>query len=218
MTKYSFFQRSIILKSVGVIAIILSLTACSNLLRPIPANKTGYMINVSIPATQFDIKKENVTTHPATILVEDFSVAPAFSSRYFTYKKTSVIYDRDYYDYFFVAPNVQITDILHRWIVHTIPLQVLNDNDLQKPDYILQGKIDQLYIDIENPLSQQAVLKISVRLLKNTAEGETLIFQKGYQSLIPIQHITGTNFVNAWSTGLKDILNQIQQDLVAFTK
>jgi ABC-type uncharacterized transport system auxiliary subunit len=170
--------------------------------------KTAYILNVPTPT-----KTQSTAVKNASLFIESTTISPVFSSRYFTYRKSTVVYDNDYYNYFFIPASTQVNEALHQWITNAnLFSTVLNDQDIQKPTYILQTNITKLYVDYIN---QQAVIALTINLLKTTDTGATLVFQKNYESSLPVNNFDGSTLINTWSIGLKNILAQMMDDLRA---
>ena len=116
-----------------------TLASCS-LSRPTPVKRT-FLLEPTPPAAATGTPK------PASVRVGVVNVAAPFRGKTFVYRESDLRYEADYYDEFFIAPAIMISDATAKALAasnvfrRVVPFGAASDEG----DYMLDGFVSELY-------------------------------------------------------------------------
>lgn len=164
-----------------------------------------------------DVPQRSVITFDSdasAVLIRTLNVSPPYENKGFVYLKGEHMYVSDFYNEFFIEPGPMLTEAVRKWLsgsgifanVTSIPGEIV-------PDYILEGTVTSLYGDYSQENQYYAVIGIQFFLTSEATAASEIVFQKHYQRKIPFNINTPQALVNAWNTGLKEILTEFEKNL-----
>ena len=164
-----------------------------------------------------DVQPRSVITSDrdaSSLLIRTLNVSPLYENKGFVYLKGEHMYVSDFYNEFFIEPGPMLTEAVRKWLsgsgifanVTSIPGEIV-------PDYILEGTVTSLYGDYSQENRYYAVIGIQFFLISEATAASEIVFQKHYQHNIPFNTNTPQALVNAWNTGLKEMLTEFEKNL-----
>ena len=161
---------------------------------------------------------QEITKQPkslnAILEVRTFTINSKFSSRQLVYRVSEFRYVPDYYDEFFVAPAVMITETTRNWLADAgIFTMVLEPGSSISPSYVLEGSIPECYADVRNKAEPSAVLKMQVFLMKRDKSVDSLVWSHTYETKECMKDTSGESFVDALNRCLQTVLQNMQTDI-----
>jgi cholesterol transport system auxiliary component len=186
--------------------LFLTLMGCTTLSKNYP-QRNYYILNVSN-------QERNVSPVSGTVLeVQRFEISPSFAGTEFVYRKGDLSYQSDFYNQFFRAPGLLITEQVRKWLSESGPFKYVVDSTYGQPNYILEGNVMELYGDFRASNTPKAVLGIQFFLIDETPVNPKIIFQNNYQREVALSSNSPGELVKGWNEALKQILTALDEDL-----
>lgn len=187
----------------------ISLTGCISLGKSPSQNR--FMLNMNIaPKT---------IAHPAaaTLQVNTLSILPQYAGNEFVYRTSEQNYLTDYYNVFFISPDLQLTQITADYLTKKKIFAYVGNslNLLNNPTYTLNGTVMALYADYRNRMKPTADISIHFYLMRGDAR---VVLDKTYTQAVPLQAKNSTSLVNAWNVGMTNIMYNLSHDLSVVIK
>ena len=190
------------------IVVILGLSACAKLQRSYP-ERNYYILSV---ADNNNPNKQAV--YSATLEVDRLQISPSFSGREFVYRKGELSYESDFYNQFFRAPVLLITDEVIKYLSRSGPFRHVVDSTANlNTDFTLQGNVSELYGDFRARRAPKAVLAIQFFLIDDRPTNPVIVFQNNYRREIALSSNSPSILVEGWNEALEQILAALQEDL-----
>ena len=187
------------------LALALLLGGCS-LSKPYPSKRFFYA-DVERGGEQPELGRH-------VLRVETFEIAPAFAGKSLVSRVSEEEYVADYYAEFFSAPDTMVTSELRQWLDDGGVFQaVLGPGSVMNVDRLLEGTIDQFYLDLREPGVPRAVLSFYSRLIDDSGPEPEVIFNRRYSSSIPLTSTKPEDAVVGWTQGLKQMFADLEMDL-----
>jgi len=172
-----------------------------------PPAKTSYVLSAPRPA------KAPSAVGSAILQVVPMRISPRFNGRSFVYRQSPSQYQTDFYHDFLVAPANLVQEEVVHWLSDSgLFASVSSSAGPLPPDFLLQGRITELYGDYSSK-SPSARLAISFMLLDRHTTDHPVQLQQDYHSDVPLAGHETEALVEAWNAGLTDILNRLEEDL-----
>src|SRR5215510_10626727 len=94
-------------------------------------------------------KGDRLPAAPGALLrLHRFRVARLFEGKEFVYRKSEFDYESDFYNVFFLAPRIMISDEVNRWLSRSGRFEeVLDPQSSKAPTHVLEGTVTALYGD-----------------------------------------------------------------------
>lgn len=185
------------------------MTACAKLERSYP-ERNYYMLNFS---RNSDLKTR-IQYKDKILVVNHFSVSPGSIGTEFTYRVGDESYKSDFYNQFFRPPGALISEEVRRWLTDSELFQyVLYSPSGTKPDYILDGNVNELYGDFREVITPKAVLGMQFFVTDQNSTSENVMFYKNYKKEIPINSRSAKDLVQGWNEALTQTLTEFERDL-----
>lgn len=182
------------------------LPACVRLERQSP-DKTSYVLAAERPPAPATHIRSGI------LQITPLRISRRFAGRGFVYRQAESRYQIDFYNQFLISPAGMVQEEIVRWLSASgLFAAVSSSAGPLPPDYLLQGRINDLHGDYR---SQQpaAVLAISFMLLDQRGVGSPLLLDRDYRSRIPLNGTSPQALIDAWNAALTRILGDLENDL-----
>ncbi len=141
-------------------------------------------------------------------------VAPQFERQGFVYRKSDTKYERDFYNEFFEPPSVLFRQVTGYWMNESdLFSSVIGATDPDRADWLIEGRVDQLYADVRDRGAPKSVLRISYTLFDDRSSTLDAVFKKTYQVEIEAERASAAAFLAAWNQALARVLVELEADL-----
>ena len=191
---------------IASVAAMATLSSCS-LSRPAPVKRT-FLLEPAMPAVA-------ATPRPTSVRVGVVSVAAPFRGKAFVYRESELKYDADYYDEFFVAPAIMLSEATAKALTaanvfrRVVPFGAAADDG----DYVLDGFVSELYGDVRNPAAPVAVITAAFYLSPTNVVAPGVIWSREYRQRVAASNASPEAMAKAWNTALSAILADLARDL-----
>lgn len=149
-----------------------------------------------------------------SLLINDTTIAPAFSDNQFVYRLSKVTYSKDFYNIFFIPVNQQISNILYNAFQKSAAFSDVEPiNSLLTTKYILKTNIIDIYADYQVRSQPTAVLNIQATLYKQENNKFKILLQKTYHGSQALKIHNSETLVAGWSDDLTKILPKLISDV-----
>jgi uncharacterized lipoprotein YmbA len=157
---------------------------------------------------------EPLVTLPGTMLkVRKFRASPAFEGKQLVYRTSDASYEEDFYNEWFVPPNVMLTQQVMNWLATAGLFQYVMDSSGPLPaSHILEGTLTALYGDYR-ATRIKAVLGLQFFLLHDEAGSTNIIWHKEYRKEVDVIAPTTEALVSGWNAALRHVLSVLDEDL-----
>lgn len=169
--------------------------------------KISYVLSAQQPTSAPMVKLSGV------LQITPLRISPRFAGRSFVYRQGTSRYQADFYREFLVSPASLVQEAIERWLsAKGLFSEVSASSGPIPPDFILQGRIIDLYGDFH---SQQpaGVLEIAFLLLDHHAAGNPIRLNRNYRSEVPLNSTSADALVDGWNTALAEILDNLARDI-----
>lgn len=145
--------------------------------------------------------------------VERPAVASLFAQKGFTYRTGESTYDNDFYNEFFAPPGTVVQSALVSWLRESGRFAEVGGDGLLDPDWILTGRVEQLYADLRSGGAPRAILELELRLVDARVPSRDVVFAARYRREEQAGEASGRAIVDAWSRALADVATELEGDL-----
>ena len=147
------------------------------------------------------------------LILMEFTAISEFRGNQFIYKNNSH-YIKDYYNRFFTPPEKKIQNKCAQWLNSA---DIFNSASSTKStisfsDFILKGKILEIYCDRSDSNASYAIIKIRFNLIEYN-ETNKAIMEKDLSSMIKFNSFTPANLITAWTKCLEDIFKDLESEI-----
>lgn len=207
MKKNRIFKQ-ILLPYISIL-IILLFSGCSIIsLDKKEPEKKFYSFN-QINSLQQSIKSKTLLV---TLVLMDFTSTSEFNTDQFIYKKKNQ-YIKDYYNRFFLPPEKMIQTQCTEWLKNTdLFKKISTESQLALSDFVLKGKLLEIYCDLTNSSASYAIIKIQFSLIKYD-KTDKIVMQKDLYSRVEFKNFSSENLVNAWTKCLENIFQNLESEI-----
>ena len=150
---------------------------------------------------------------PGTVLdIRKFRAAPPLG-RELVYRETDARYESDFYNEWFVIPDVMLTQQTTNWLAAAGLFQhVMDSSGSLVPTHILEGMVTALYADYRaNPA--KAVIGLQFVLIHDKAASADLIWHNHYRNEVEVRERSPEALVSGWNKALQITLTSLETDL-----
>lgn len=205
-------KTQILLIGCLLMCVQLVLPACMHLEQPFP-EKQYYLLDAEPGQAQ---QGGNLK---AALRVQPFTISSYCKNPEFVYRLNTFEYESDFYNAFFVAPDLMFTEQTALWLEGADIFEtVLPQGSGLLPDYMLEGHIIRLHGDYSGFGPAKAILAMQFALLRADTSTEPVIFFKRYVMEIKLAGRTPEYLVRGWNQALADILGKLETDLRRFAR
>jgi len=147
-----------------------------------------------------------------SISVRNFAVSPRYESGELVLRQGEFNYTADFYNRFFVSPEVLVTEETRAWLKDSGMFRnVLEPGSHAIAQYILEGSITTIQGDYrKTPL---AVLEIQFLVSEGAEARGKILMQKDYRKEIPLPKAEAKALVQGLNQALAQILQDFEADL-----
>lgn len=201
-------SRGAAFAAVACIAAITFLASCS-LSRPAPV-KGMFLLEPTMPAAA-------ATPKPNSVRVGVVTVAAPFRGKTFVYRDGELRYEADYYDEFFVAPAIMMSEAAAKALNasnvfrRVVPFGAAAEDG----DYVLDGFVSEFYADARAKAAPVAVITVTFYLTPTNVAAPGVVWSREYQQRAAASGTSAVEMAKAWSAALTKILADLTQDLAA---
>lgn len=163
--------------------------------------------------------KREGESHPASagrgmLHLRRFNVNQAFESPSFVYRTGESSWEADYYNAFFVSPDVMLSEQVSRWLRQSgLFSRVATRGSQVRADYLLEGNVISLHGDYRDPGRPEAVIEIEILLLRDNRGDAEILSQGEYRVREPVGGDRVEDLVAAWGRALASVLREAESDL-----
>lgn len=179
-------------------------TGCVKIKKAYP-DKRNYVLEAQRPDSS-----PRTPPRADSICVRNFTVSPRYESGELVYRHSELNYAADFYNRFFVSPEILVTEETRTWLKESGMFRnMLEPGSHAIPQYILEGYVATMQGDFRK--SPLAVLEIQFLVSDGADAPGRILMQKDYRREVPLPKAEA----NALVQGLNQALAQILQDLEA---
>ena len=150
---------------------------------------------------------------PGAVLdIRRFRATPPLG-RELVYRESDARYESDFYNQWFVMPDVMLAQQTTSWLMAAGLFQMVMDSSGSlPPTHILEGTVTALYGDYRaNPA--KAVLGLQFILVHDTAASRDMIWHNQYRKEVEVREQSPEALVSGWSEALRSILTALEADM-----
>jgi cholesterol transport system auxiliary component len=186
--------------------LFLTLMGCTSLNKNYP-ERNYYIFNVSI-------QQRNLSPVSGTVLdVPRFDISPSFAGTEFVYRIGDLSYQSDFYNQFLRPPASLITEGARKWLSESGLFKYVVNSSYGRPNYVLEGNVNELYGDFRAHDTPKAVLGIQFFLIDEAPANPKIIFQNNYRREVALSSKSPGELVKGWNEALQQILTALDEDL-----
>jgi len=188
-------------------ALLAIIGAGCSISRPYPEKQTFVLETHRPPSAP-------VATNAVLLRISPFTVVAPFDRQSFVYRLSDLNYEPDFYHQFIVSPAPLISGETRVWLDDAgVVRAVLNPGNKVIATHILEGNVTELFADLRDAKSAQAVLAIQFTVTDEQSPTARIVFHKSYRQALSLTQRTPEAMARAWSDDLTAILQQLETDL-----
>ncbi|MBE0535511.1 MAG: membrane integrity-associated transporter subunit PqiC [Phycisphaerae bacterium] len=154
------------------------------------------------------------TPAKGVLKVRRFAAASQYDTYEMVYRRSDLVYDSDFYNRFFASPTSLVAEKVRQWLSDSgVFAHVLDPFSGADFAYILEGNVLALYGDYRQKGRPQAVMAIQFTLIDEHRRRDSVLFQKDYHAVAPMEKEAASQLVLGFNACLADILLQLESDL-----
>jgi cholesterol transport system auxiliary component len=149
-----------------------------------------------------------------SVAVRRFHISRMYEKSEFVYQKGDLRFESDFYNVFFVSPDVMITEQLRQWLKDSgVFGQTVDPVSSIAPAYIIEGSVAKLLGDYRAPDLPKAHIEIQCLLVAADSPTPVAIFQKDYSRIVAIKGSDAASLAVGLNAGFQEILVEFEKDL-----
>jgi uncharacterized lipoprotein YmbA len=158
-------------------------------------------------------KGETMAAFPRTRLdVRRFRASSPLGKE-LVYRRSDGRYEADFYNQWFVVPDVMFTQQTTNWLMAAGLFQYVMDSSASvPPTHILEGTVTALYGDYRAKPAK-AVLSLQFVLLHEMAGSTEIIWHNQYRKEVEVREPRPEALVSGWNEALQMIFTDLETDL-----
>ena len=190
---------------IGTQILVWFLTGCVGLSKSQP-EKQYYALEVAREG-------QTIILLPGTLLdIRRFRATPPLG-RELVYRESDARYESDFYNQWFVAPDVMLSHQTASWLAAAGLFQlVLDSSGSLPPTHTLEGTVTALYGDYR-ATPPKAVLGLGFMLVNETAAAMDVMWLNQYRREVEVKEQSPEALVSGWNEALRSILAALEADL-----
>lgn len=152
-----------------------------------------------------------------TVRIDRVRVARAFERKRFVYQVGTDAFEEDFYNGFYAPPGELVRQTTGTWLGESgLFARVIGSTDGSAADWLLQARIDKLYVDFREQEQPRAILEIEYSLLDARKRQPTPSFDKRFGHATRATSRSAEAIAAAWGESLEAVLVALETDLRAF--
>jgi cholesterol transport system auxiliary component len=149
-----------------------------------------------------------------SLRIAHFRVARTYERVGFVYQTGADTWESDFFNEFFSPPGVLVREVTGQWIRGSgLFGSVAGTSEFTAPDWLLEGRVQRLFVDVRNRRAPRVVMEIQFRLLDNRSRDREVALDRRYGVHLEATRDTPTAFLEAWNEALVRILTKLEADL-----
>jgi len=193
-------------RSACILSVALLLAGCVNLAQEAP-EKTRYVLDAQRPGAGQPLDAGRVR-------VGRFRVGSAFERKGLVYRTSDTTFESDFYHEFYSPPGLLVRQLAGAWISDSaVFTSVLGSSDPVASDWLLEGRVNNLFADLRDPDDAKAIMEVELFLLDAMSVDRDVVFRKRYRRAVPAPNPEPAALVDAWSEALTKIFTAFESDL-----
>ena len=149
-----------------------------------------------------------------TLRVHRFRAASVFERKALVYRTDDDLFAEDFYNEFYAQPGMMVREITLRYLEAAgIFDVVLEPNDSRHADWLLEGRVENLYADLRDRDRPVAIVDVGFSLVNERSADLETIFQRRYEEKVDAASSRPREIVRAMAQGLNAILERLAVDL-----
>ncbi len=149
-----------------------------------------------------------------TLRVQPFFISEPFAGQELVVQTEPGRLAAEFNHRFFSPPAQMITESCRNWLARSALFSHVLPNAGPLPaDYLLQGRINALYVDQTDPDQHQTVLDLEFLLWHQDAAPRTLLGQESFQRRSELSSTQAAEAVQAWNQDLENILQELEEHI-----
>jgi ABC-type uncharacterized transport system auxiliary subunit len=170
--------------------------------------KRFFVLDASRPGEPAPVEDQRV------LRFRKLSASPHCQGKGFTSRTGGLTYTSDFYNEFFLAPDILLTEAVREWLEASgLFAHVIESASLLRADLALEGSVVALYGDFRDEAAPQAVMAFRFLLIQEERSRPTLLFKKEYHRTIPLESASASALARGWNRALTEILTEFEEDL-----
>ena len=177
---------------------------CLNLDKSYP-EKRSFVLDVGAPP------QGSSSTGAIVLKINKFRVSPLFAGRAMVYRIADLQYETDFYDEWFVAPGLLVTQQFQTWLSQSPGFQlVLLGTNHVDPTHLLEGTVTEFYGDYRD--SPRAVLGLELHVL-DAGNARHTAFRRTYHQDMPLPDRSPDALARGLTEALRMVLTTVIKDI-----
>jgi ABC-type uncharacterized transport system auxiliary subunit len=143
----------------------------------------------------------------------NISVVSPFDTKSWVFMVDDARFQKDFYNEYISIPGEMITNATRQWLEQSGIFQFVNTNNNNLfANYVLQGNVEELFIDIRK--EPKVVIRINYLLTTNLDSNNPVLLRKTYTATELISNrVDSKDILKAQEIALSKILTQLEEDL-----
>lgn len=141
------------------------------------------------------------------------TAAPTASGQMFLYRAGDSRYEHDFYNRFLAPPAQLLTGELRKYLLQSQVGPVREPGAPLSSDFMVQPRLDDLYVDYRDITRPRAVAAMTVVLIARQPSGNRQVFERTYRREIAMDEVSPAAAVRGWNKAVGQIFWQLTRDL-----
>lgn len=185
---------------------IVVLDGCVGLSRNYP-EKHSYALEVVRQSQPF------TPTLGTVLKIRRFHASPDVGFKNLVYRLSDARYEADFYNEWFVTPNVMLTQQVLNWLTEARLFEyVMDSSGPLSATHILGGTVTALYGDYRTT-PPKAVLGLQLFVVHETSSHSDIVLQREYRKEVEVAETTPEALVNGWNAAIRLILSTLDDEV-----
>lgn len=198
--------------SITLLATLVAISGCGNILaKPYP-EKTRYAFAAPMPSEA----KPPGTLQPLRLSTP--RAEPPYDGLSLVYKTGASTYATDYYNTFIAPPDRLLAGEMEQYLSRCGIFSTVSSGAVGAYRYLLEGDVVQLYGDFTSKSASTAVISLRFFLIDDENAAAKVLLQKTYRQTEPIPAATPDALLAGWNRALGAIMEQLAGDIEAATR
>jgi len=146
--------------------------------------------------------------------VHRFRASPVFERKSLVYRTAKDKFVEDFYNELYAPPGVLVREITARYLRDAGIFEVvLEPNDPRRADWLLEGRIENLYADKQDTSRTEVILDVEFTLVDENSPELDVVFARMYAEQGVAASASAEDIVRGLTANLRRILERLAQDL-----
>jgi ABC-type uncharacterized transport system auxiliary subunit len=143
----------------------------------------------------------------------NISVVSPFDTKSWVFMVDDARFQKDFYNEYISMPGEMITNATRQWLEQSGIFQFVNTNNNNLfANYVLQGNVEELFIDIRK--EPKVVIRINYLLTTNLDSNNPVLFRKTFTaSELIVNRVDSRDILRAQEIALSKILTELEGNL-----